>query len=116
MTITLSSLQQGAGGATSIIAASISDGDTTHAPDGNSVFDALAGKLPSTLTLAVLNSAVSDADLAILGANTFTAAQTLPAAGAILTGRTFDPRPQVHPRLAGVRCGASGRSEVHQGP
>jgi hypothetical protein len=27
-----------------LIAASISDGDTTHAPDGNSVFDALAGK------------------------------------------------------------------------
>lgn len=27
-----------------LIASSISDGDTTHAPDGNSVFDALAGK------------------------------------------------------------------------
>lgn len=31
------------------IAASISDGDTTHAPDGNSVFDALALKAPNIL-------------------------------------------------------------------
>jgi len=31
---------------TSILASSISDGDTTHAPDGNSVFDALALKAP----------------------------------------------------------------------
>lgn len=31
-----------------LIASSISDGDTTHAPDGNSVFDALALKLDSS--------------------------------------------------------------------
>ncbi len=35
-----------AGTAAGKIAASISDGDTTHAPDGNSVFDALALKAP----------------------------------------------------------------------
>jgi hypothetical protein len=35
-----------AGTAASKIASSISDGDTTHAPDGNSVFDALAAKAP----------------------------------------------------------------------
>ena len=33
-------------GVSSLIASSISDGDTTHAPDGNSVFDALALKAP----------------------------------------------------------------------
>lgn len=33
-----------AGAATGIIASSISDADTTHCADGNSVFDALAGK------------------------------------------------------------------------
>jgi hypothetical protein len=32
------------------ITATISDGDTTHAPDGNSVFDALALKAPAVLT------------------------------------------------------------------
>jgi hypothetical protein len=37
--------QGGTGSTTSIIASSISDSDTTHAPDGNSVFDALALKL-----------------------------------------------------------------------
>lgn len=31
-----------------VIASSISDSDLTHSPDGNSVFDALAGKLSST--------------------------------------------------------------------
>lgn len=31
---------------TSVLASSIADGDTTHAPDGNSVFDALALKAP----------------------------------------------------------------------
>lgn len=30
------------------ITSSISDGDLTHSPDGNSVFDALAGKAAST--------------------------------------------------------------------
>jgi hypothetical protein len=35
---------------TAVIASSISDGDTTHAPDGNSVFDALAAKAPNILT------------------------------------------------------------------
>ncbi len=34
---------------TAIIASSISDSDTTHSPDGNSVFDALAGKIGGTL-------------------------------------------------------------------
>lgn len=33
-----------------IIASSISDSDTTHCPDGNSVYDALAGKAPSAGT------------------------------------------------------------------
>ena len=33
-----------------VIASSISDGDTTHAPDGNSVYDALATKAPNILT------------------------------------------------------------------
>ncbi len=35
---------------TANIASSISDSDITHAPDGNSVFDALAGKLPTAGT------------------------------------------------------------------
>ena len=43
---TASTAYDTAGAAAGIIAASISDGDTTHAPDGNSVFDALALKMP----------------------------------------------------------------------
>jgi hypothetical protein len=35
---------EAAGAAAALLTSSISDGDTTHAPDGNSVFDALAGK------------------------------------------------------------------------
>ena len=45
--------QGGTGSTTSIIASSISDGDTTHAPDGNSVFDALAGKETAGAAAAV---------------------------------------------------------------
>ena len=48
-----------AGTAAGKIASSISDGDTTHAPDGNSVFDALALKAPlsgATLTGATVNA------------------------------------------------------------
>jgi hypothetical protein len=54
-----------------LIAATITDGDTTHAPDGNSVFDALAGKSNtghghvaadvSDFTSAAKSAAVSDA-------------------------------------------------------
>ncbi len=47
------------GAAAGVIAASISDGDTTHSPDGNSVFDALALKAPlsgATLTGATINA------------------------------------------------------------
>src|SRR3989304_4858511 len=40
------SIYDAAGTAAGKIASSISDGDTTHAPDGNSVFDALALKAP----------------------------------------------------------------------
>lgn len=44
---------------TSVIASSISDGDTTHAPDGNSVFDALA--LKQTAGADATGSATNDA-------------------------------------------------------
>jgi hypothetical protein len=43
---TASTAYDPAGTAAGKIAASITDGDTTHAPDGNSVFDALALKAP----------------------------------------------------------------------
>ena len=44
--------------ATAILATSIADADTTHAPDGNAVFDALAGKIGvngGTLTTGTIN-------------------------------------------------------------
>ncbi|MFH0995808.1 MAG: hypothetical protein V1844_09970 [Pseudomonadota bacterium] len=41
---------EGPAGPTVGLATNISDGDTTHAPDGNSVFDALALKAPNVLT------------------------------------------------------------------
>lgn len=44
--------------AASILASSISDSDTTHAPDGNSVFDALALKLDA----AALTASISNGD------------------------------------------------------
>jgi hypothetical protein len=40
----------------SVIASSITDGDTTHAPDGNSVFDALALKSDANHTHPVVNT------------------------------------------------------------
>jgi hypothetical protein len=43
---TASTAYDASGAAAGVIAASISDGDVTHAPDGNSVFDALALKAP----------------------------------------------------------------------
>ena len=43
-----------------LIAASISDGDTTHAPDGNSVFDALALKSDTTHNHTGVYDAVAD--------------------------------------------------------
>src|SRR3990170_2696273 len=57
------------------IAASIADGDTTHAPDGNSVFDALALKAPlasptfttQITTPIVYGSAAADGDITIEG-------------------------------------------------
>lgn len=48
---TASTAYDAAGTAAGKIASSISDGDTTHAPDGNSVFDALALKAPKTDTI-----------------------------------------------------------------
>src|SRR3990172_2543416 len=57
------------------IAASIADGDTTHAPDGNSVFDALALKAPlasptfttQITTPIVYGSAAAAGDITIEG-------------------------------------------------
>lgn len=43
---TASTAYDAAGTAAGIIASSISDSDTTHCPDGNSVYDALAAKAP----------------------------------------------------------------------
>lgn len=57
-----------AGAATGVIASSISDGDTTHAPDGNSVFDALAGK--QATGLSPLNSQATAENDFLLGAPT----------------------------------------------
>ena len=56
---TASTAYDASGAAAGVIAASISDGDVTHAPDGNSVFDALALKAPlsgATLTGATINA------------------------------------------------------------
>ena len=55
---------------TACIASSISDGDTTHAPDGNSVFDALALKSP-------------------IASPTFTGTVTMPASVVIPDGGTI---------------------------
>lgn len=94
------------------IASSISDGDTTHAPTGNAVFDALAGKAannadttgsagslksvattgkititgPATGQTRAITVPDADASLAILGANTFTDVQKVPANGVQILG------------------------------
>ena len=54
---------------TAILTTTITDGDTTHAPDGNSVFDALAGKVNNTGAET------------IAGAKTFSSLLTMPSTG-----------------------------------
>lgn len=56
--------------ASAILASSISDGDTTHAPDGNSVFDALTGKLDSLVSLLTFTAShtLDATDLAAVNA------------------------------------------------
>jgi hypothetical protein len=51
------------GAAAGIIAASISDSDTTHCPDGNSVFDALAGKAATSQKLDDFGTPDDNTDL-----------------------------------------------------
>ena len=63
----------GTGSATSIIAATIVDADTTHAPDGNSVFDALA------LKESTANKGVASGYASLDGGGTIPTSQ-LPAA------------------------------------
>ena len=71
-------------GTVAILASSITDGDTTHAPDGNSVYDALALKqatLVSGTNVKTVNSTslLGSGNLAVasLAANTFTDTQNL---------------------------------------
>jgi hypothetical protein len=77
------------GSSTISIASSISDGDTTHAPNGNSVFDALALKAPLT------SPALVTPNLGTPSAGTLTNCTGLPLSGltsspiiSILTGYT----------------------------
>ncbi len=77
--------------ATSVLTTSITDNDTTHAPDGNSVFDALAGKLNKTggtLSVGTISgvptpvnpsdvASKSYVDSAIAGYTSFTEAEVL---------------------------------------
>src|SRR3972149_1244086 len=74
------SIYDAAGTAAGKIASSISDGDTTHAPDGNSVFDALALKAPlasptfttQITTPVVYGSSAADGDITIEGTSSAT--------------------------------------------
>src|SRR3989304_5237419 len=69
-----------AAGVQAKIASSISDGTTTHAPDGNSVFDALALKAPlasptfttQITTPVVYGSSAADGDITIEGTSSAT--------------------------------------------
>lgn len=59
---TASTAYDAVGTAASKIAASISNGDTTHAPDGNSVYDALITKAPIPTVSTAAPSGGSDGD------------------------------------------------------
>ena len=65
-----------AGAAAAVIASSISDSDTTHCPDGNSVFDALAGKQASGSYLTSASIDTSAEFYGILGDETGSASGT----------------------------------------
>jgi len=73
---------------TACIAAAISDGDTTHAPDGNSIFDALALKAPiasPTFTGTVtLPASVIIPNAGYIGSASDTDAVQIEAAGAVV--------------------------------
>jgi len=80
------------GSAYALLASSISDGDTTHAPDGNSVFDALALKAP------LISPSFTTPALGTPSGGTLTSCTGLPQAG--VTGLTTSDSPV----FATVKC------------
>jgi len=100
-----------AAGVQAKIASSISDGDTTHAPDGNSVFDALALKAPlasptfttQITTPVVYGSSAADGDITIEGTSSATKTTSYvilqPTTGNVSIGTTanaWDGKLEVH--------------------
>lgn len=72
---------------TAVLATSITDGDTTHAPDGNAVFDALAGKQALDAALTSISGLTTSANQGIYttGSDTY-ATYSLTAGGRALGG------------------------------
>lgn len=74
---------------TDVLATSITNGDTTHAPDGNAVFDALYNNFETTATAAGTTTLTAASKVNQLFTGTTTQTVVLPVTSTLTLGRQF---------------------------